>query len=147
MRQHRSYSPEQKAETVGRALVDGSKQVSRETGIPRRTIDYWVTSPAFAALRQRARDEIADQMWAGVQVALVEVIEGLKNPKAPLRDKAAALNVLYDKHALLTGSATARTEARDITGTLSDAELQAALHTAERLVAGVADEAPGSPEG
>jgi transposase-like protein len=146
---HRSYTSEQKAQAVGTALAVGSKRASHELGIPRRTIDYWINHPEFAELRQRAREDVADQMWAGVQIAIVEVVDALTNPKVPLRDKAQALDVLFKQHALLTGAATSRTEARDITGTLSDAELIAALREAERLTSegGAASAPADAPAG
>lgn len=144
MTQGSKYPEDIKATAVARTLVKGSKIASEETGVPRRTIAGWVKSPAFADLRQRARDEIAEEMWVGVQVAVKEVVDGLTNPRTPLRDKAQALGVLYDRYALLMGSATVRTETRDITGTLSDAELDAAIREAQLLVRG---EAVAAPEG
>ena len=132
----RTYPEATKAEAVGRAIAVGALRTSREMGIPRRTIDQWKASPAFAEMRLRARDDVAAELWAGVQIAVSEVIDGLQNPRSPLRDKAQALGILYDRYALLTGSATSRAENRDITGTLSDAELLAALHEADRLASG-----------
>jgi hypothetical protein len=65
------------------------------------------------------------------------------------RDLVMAAGMATDKAQLLNGGATARTEARDLTGTLSDAELIAAVREAERLATGVGTaEAPeGTPEG
>lgn len=144
-----TYPTKTRMETIGRALEVGTKQAARETGIARRTIEYWMASPEFAELKSKARDQVAEDMWAGVQVALREVLDGLTQPRTPLRDKAQALGILYDRYALLSGGATARTEARDITGTLSDAELIEAVREAERLIGlgGVAPEAEGTPEG
>lgn len=138
MTQRRRYTRSEKAEAVGMAVMAGAKATSERTGIPRRTIDYWANLPEFADLRTKTREDVADQMWAAIQMGVQEVAKGILGD-APLRDKATALGILYDKHALLTGSATARTESRDITGTLSDADLIAALHEAERLAAGEGD--------
>lgn len=128
----RRYSKPDKAKAVGLAMLKGVNAASEELGIPNTTLSYWMRHPEYEDLRTKSRDEVADQMWATIQIGVVEVARGIVGD-APLRDKVVALGVLYDKHALLTGAATARTESRDITGTLSDAELVAALHEAERL--------------
>jgi hypothetical protein len=118
------------------------------TGIPKTTIQYWVDSPEFDHLRTTARETVVETFWAAVQVGLDEVVKGFRS-EAPLKDKAVALATVYDRHALLTGGATARSESRDITGSLSDSELIAAVREAERITsAGGATEAPeGAPEG
>lgn len=144
----RRYSKPDKAKAVGLAMLKGVNAASEELGIPNTTLSYWMRHPEFDALRSKSRDEVAEQMWATIQIGVVEVAKGIVSD-APLRDKVVALGVLYDKHALLTGAATARTESRDITGTLSDAELVAALHTAERILreGGAADAVAGEAEG
>ena len=131
--EHRRYTQEQKAQAVGLAVITSDEAASEQLGIPRRTIGYWRNHPDFAELRQKTREDVAEQMWATIQIGVDEVAKGLQNPKAPLRDKATALGILYDKHALLTGSATSRSESRDLTGTMSDAELVAAVREAERI--------------
>lgn len=136
MAPRRTYTDEERAPIVGRAAVVGVTKASEESGVPKQTIDYWLNSPRFGPLRTSARESIADGFWIGVQVALQEVVDGLTNPRAPLRDKAQALKVLYDAHALMSGAATSRTEARDITGTISDAELAAAIREAESIATG-----------
>lgn len=101
-------------------------------GIPRTTLAYWMDDPQFVALRQKTRDQVAEEMWTAIQVGVHEVAKGLLG-EAPLRDKATAVGILYDKHALLTGGATGRTEARDITGSLSDNDLISAIREADRI--------------
>lgn len=130
---HRRYSEAEKAEAVAAATMHGAEAASEQLGIPRTTIIYWLDKPEFVALRQKTRDEVAERMWAAIQVGVDEIAKGLRDPDAPLRDKAMATGVLYDKHALLTGGATGRTESRDITGTISDGELAAAIREAERI--------------
>ena len=148
MAERRRYSKTQKAEAVGLAVMEGSKAAHERTGIPRQTIDYWLTSPEFGLLRQKSRDEVAEQMWAVIQMGVVEIAKGIRG-EAPLRDKVVAVGVLYDKHALLTGMATARTESRDLTGTLSDADIIDALREAERAATAerTAAPSPGEAEG
>ena len=130
MTERRHYSEEEKATAVGLAVIEGQQQASRAMGIPVTTINQWFHHPRYAQLRNEKRDLVAEMFWSAIQVGLAAVVEGLDG-KAPLRDKATALGILYDKYALLTGAATARTESRDLTGTLSDADLIAALRTAD----------------
>jgi|SRR5262245_8494242 len=148
MSTRRRYTARQKAEAAGIALVEGVTEAERQTGIPKQTIDYWTQLPEFGHLRTTAREAVADRFWAGIQIGLAEVVKGLKGD-APLKEKAQALGIMYDRHALLTGGATGRTEQRDITGTLSDAELAAALLEAESVLSGTGNtEAdPRPPEG
>jgi hypothetical protein len=142
----RRYTRREKAHAVGEALASSQEAASEKLGIPRRTIGYWMDQPEYADLRHKARDAVADELWTAIQVGIGEVAKGLKGD-APLRDKATAVGILYDKHALLTGMATARTENRDLTGTLSDADLDAAIAAAEAVVRGEAAPAPaGSAE-
>jgi hypothetical protein len=130
MSERRHYSEEQKAEALGIAVLEGQSSAARVTGIPVTTINQWFNHPRYVNLRNEKRDLVAEMFWSAIQVGLAAVVEGLDG-KAPLRDKATALGILYDKYALLTGAATARTESRDLTGTLSDADLIAALRTAD----------------
>ena len=124
------------------AIVNGVTEAERQTGIPKTTIDYWSHRPEFEQLRTKTRDEVGEQMWAAIQIGVREVLKGLEQD-APLRDKATAVGILYDKFALLTGSATSRTEARDITGTISDGELIAAVREAVEIAGAGGDPSPG----
>ena len=130
MTERRHYSEDEKMAAVGLAVVRGQQGASRATGIPVTTINQWFNHPRYVQLRNESRDAVAERFWVAIQVGLEAVVEGLDS-KAPLRDKSVALGILYDKYALLTGAATARTESRDLTGTLSDAELIAALRSAD----------------
>lgn len=130
MSERRSYTQEEKAAAVGLAVVRGQQRAARETGIPVTTINQWFNHPRYAQLRNEKTDRVAEMFWSAIQIGLAAVVEGLDS-NAPLRDKATALGILYDKYALLTGAATARTESRDLTGTLSDADLIAALRAAD----------------
>ena len=136
---------------VAAALNSSTKAAAESAGIPRRTVGYWLDDPEFASLRHETRDAVAESFWSAIQVGLREVANGLRDPDAPLRDKSVALGILYDKHALLTGGATNRSESRDITGTISDAEVAGAIRAAEAIAAGGAGRtAPPSedaPEG
>jgi hypothetical protein len=146
MAERRRYSKTQKAEAVGLALVHGVTETERRIGIPKETIQYWTERPEFAHLRTTARDAVADQFWVAIQVGLRAVVSGLDDPDVPLRDKQQALATLYDRHALLTGMATSRTESRDLTGTLSDADIIDALREAERAATAGRTAAPVAVE-
>ena len=146
----RSYTPEQKAKAVGLAVVHGVTETERRTGIPKETVQYWTQRPEFAQLRTTAREVVADQFWAAIQLGLRAVVDGLDNPDVPLRDKQQALATLYDRHALMTGAATSRTESRDLSGTFSDADLADTVRSyAERVASaiGTAPATAGAPEG
>jgi hypothetical protein len=144
----RRYTKAQKAEAVAAATISSTEAASESLGIPRTTIAYWLDQPEFVALRQKTRDQVAEAMWSAIQLGLDEVAKGLRG-EAPLRDKATALGILYDKHALLTGGATGRTESRDITGSLADADIIAAIREAEQATGAVrsAAEDPVPAEG
>src|SRR4051812_16715902 len=105
-----AYSEEQRARAVGTALVVGDERAGALLNIPRRTVSSWRRDPRFAHLREVAQDQLARSMWLGVVLALQATVEGLNDPKAPLRDKALTLGILADKALLLTGMATRRTE-------------------------------------
>lgn len=126
MSERRRYSARTKAKAVGIAVVDGVTDAERQTGIPKQTIDYWLRQDdRFGQLRTRAREEVAEDFWVGIQIGLDEVTKGLRDAGTPLRDKAAALHELGDRFALLTGAATSRTERRDLTDNLDDGEKEA----------------------
>ncbi len=126
---------------MAQATLSTVEAAAAATGIPRTTIDYWMDQPEFVELRNKTRDAVADEFWTAIQVGVKEVAKGLLGD-APLRDKATAVGILYDKHALLTGSATSRTEARDITGTISDGELVAAVREVVEIASGGGDPSP-----
>ena len=110
----RTYTKATKARASGIAIATGVSEAERQTGIPKTTIQRWVTSDECVQLRTRAREEFAAELYAGVQEGARHVIDGMRDPDAPLRDKAQAFGILYDRFALLSGEATSRSEHRDI---------------------------------
>ncbi len=135
----RTYTKSVKAKAVGLAIVKGTMKAAEELDIPAQTVSGWRHLPEYAdmvgELRTKSRDALADELWSVIQVGVREVAKGIVGD-APLRDKATALGILYDKHALLTGSATSRSESRDITGSLSDIDVVAAVREAHALATG-----------
>ena len=141
----RRYTAKQRAEAAGIAVVEGVTRASEDTGIPKQTIDYWLDKPEFGHLRTKSREEVAEQLWAAIQVGIKEVAKGIVGD-APLRDKSVALGILYDKHALMTGGATGRTENRELHD-LPDSVYVDAIRAAEAVLEGAASEAEGEPAG
>lgn len=139
-----------KAEAVGLSEVIGIRPAARQLNVAESTLRRWRADPDMAQLRAETKDEVAGDMWAGFQLGIRRIVELLPNEK-DLKAVAVATGVIYDKYALLTGGATARSEQRDITGTLSDAELHAAVLEADRLTRGgssrTEDEAAEAGEG
>jgi transposase-like protein len=127
----RRYSKSEKAHAVGLALVEGVTETERQTGIPKSTVFQWMHADEYEHLRTKTRDQVADEMWTAIQIGVREVVKGLAG-EAPLRDKSVALGILYDKHALLTGGATSRSETRSLED-ISDADLVNAIREAERI--------------
>lgn len=126
---------------MGIAAARGVTEAERQTGIPKQTIHEWTKSPEFGRLRTSAREDVIDQFWVALQLALEAVRDGLRDPETPLRDKQQALATLYDRHALMTGEATARSESRDITGTLSDVQLADTIRVIDGGRGGTQEEA------
>lgn len=111
---------DERAHAVGIAVVAGGAEASRQTGIPENTIYDWMGSPEFVELRERTKEIVSDEWWAGVQAYQRSIMEDLHS--ASLRDKVGAFAIMFEKLSLLRGEATARTESKDITHDLDDHE-------------------------
>lgn len=108
----RAYTEAERADAVGLALAMGTKQAAAKLGIPRRTLSSWVQRPTaeVQAAISRSRDDVAARLWEAVTTGTEAVLAGLRDPKGRLGDKANALRIVVEAHALITGGATARTE-------------------------------------
>lgn len=144
MAARRRYTAKEKVEAVAAASMTSTEQAAESLDIPRRTLGYWMEHPEFAELRQKTRPDVADMFWAAVQIGVDQVAIGLLDPKAPLRDKATAVGILYDKFALLTGQATSRSESRTLTEDMNDDERQRLRDWIDSLPAAARD-AEGAP--
>ncbi len=120
----RRYTKVDRAKALGIAIVKGQAAAADETGIPLSTLNQWWLDPKYGYLRNTTREDIIEQFRLAMQVGIEEVRKGLESD-APLRDKAVAASMLAEKYALFRGEATTRTETRDITGSLSDEDLEA----------------------
>jgi hypothetical protein len=132
MAPHRRYTAKEKARAVGIAVMTSTEVASEELGIPRRTVGYWMDKPEFAGLRLKTRDQVADEFWSTIQVGLHRIADLIPLTE-DLQKVSVATGILYDKHALLTGGATGRTESRDLTGSLADGDLISAVREAEQI--------------
>ena len=147
MKPGQQYTDPVRVHAVAKAELVGSERAGKELGIPGRTIRGWMSDPALAALRQKTRDEISEDIRVAEALAWDLIIARLRGGDIASRDLVILAGVATDKAQLLTGAATARNENRDITGTLTDAELRDTIREAERLVARASPEAAGAPEG
>lgn len=117
---HRRYTRRQKATAVMAATLTSSVEASETTGIPRKTIAYWLDDPEFAALRQKTRTEMAEGFTVLAQLAQARLRELL--PVMEPRDLVILLGVSTDKGQLLSGQATDRTEHRELLNDFDDHE-------------------------
>ena len=118
------------------ADLTSTEAAAEAAGIPRRTLGYWMDQPEFAELRQNAREKMAEEALTVARLAWGKLAERIRSGEIETRDLVLATGMATDKTQLLNGGATARTESRDITGTISDTELAAAIRAAEALIAG-----------
>ena len=135
MATRRRYTAKQRAAAVGIAALSNVEVAAESTGIPRTTIDYWMDKPEFVELRSKTRDQVADEFWSTIQIGLKRVAQLIPTTD-DLQKVSIATGILYDKHALLTGGATGRTESRDLTGSLADGDLITAVREAEQIASG-----------
>lgn len=77
----------------------------------------------MAQLRAEKKEEVVGDVWAAFQMGVQRIAE-LLPVTTDLAKVAVATGVVYDKLALMTGEATARSESRALTEGLSDHERQ-----------------------
>lgn len=117
--------------------------------MPRTTLVHWMNDPEMVELRHNAREKLAEEVIVVARLAWTKLAGRIRDGDIETRDLVMATGMATDKMQLLNGAATARTESRDITGTISDAELANAIREAESLVAAGrgAEAPPDAPEG
>ena len=119
----RRYSRKSKVAAVIAAEFTTVEAAAEAAGIPRTTVQYWFDAPEFVTLRQKTREDLAEESMSMAHLVLSEIKRRI-NEYEP-RDLSVLLGILVDKGQLLTGHATGRIETRDITDTLDDAEREA----------------------
>lgn len=145
----RHYTKQEKIAAVVTAELSSNVAAERATGIPEASIRRWRDDPELAKYIDKTREDLAE----GTSMLAHRVLERISATLDQFepRDLTILFGVMVDKAQLLSGAATARTESRDITGTLSDADLIGAIREAEAItraaIAGTPDEAPGAAEG
>lgn len=130
MSEHRRYTKRQKVTAVIAAEMSSVAAAAEQTGIPERTIGYWLDKPEFAELRTKTREDLA----AGFHVIAHQAQERLQAliPTMEPRDLTILLGIATDKGQLLSGAATERTEVRDIASELDDHERRALRDAIDR---------------
>jgi hypothetical protein len=113
---------ETRANAVAYAEVRGVTEAAKKFGVAPRNIRRWKDNPELAELVLSAREGLLDAMRAAIWVGMEEIHAGLVDPAEPLKDKANAVFGLMDRHQLMSGEATARTETRSLASGLDDHE-------------------------
>ena len=137
----RRYSRKTKMATVIAAEMTSLTAASEASGIPLTTAKYWYDSPEFAELRTKTREDLAEESMSMAHLVLSEIKRRIGEYEA--RDLSVLYGILTDKGQLLSGHATSRTETRDLTDTLDDAEREALRNAIdEYLKVGVGEPEP-----
>ena len=130
-RQQRRYTKRTKLAAVMAAEMGGVVQAQDQMGIPESTIRYWMDDPELASIRAKTREDLADEIKMVAHLAWQRVTNALRSGEMEPRDAIFAAEKATSLQILMTGGATARTELRDISGTLSDADVIDAIRAAE----------------
>lgn len=107
-----------KAKAVGLAAVVGQSEAARQLGVPLQSVNRWWQDPAFGIYREAKSEDIAEAYRIGVFAGLSRMLE-LIPIETDLGKLNAATGTAFDKYMLVTGQATARTEHRDLDGTVA----------------------------
>lgn len=148
---HRRYTKRQKLATVMAAEMTSLTETAETTGIPKSTIKHWLDDPEMAQLRTKTREDMADDLKVVSHLAWNFVARSLREGTMEPRDAIFAAEKATNLQILMTGGATSRTETRDISSSLSDADVIEAIRAAEDYAraggAGASEEAAGEAEG
>jgi transposase-like protein len=143
MAERRRYTKRTKLAAVMAAEMSGLTEASESLGIPKSTIKYWTDDPYFAQFRTKTREDLADEVKTVAHLAWQSVATSLRNGTMEPRDAIFAAEKASSLQILMSGGATARTETRDISGTLDDADVRDAIRAAtDYLGAGANRAAP-----
>jgi hypothetical protein len=99
----------ERTKAVSLAVVHGVAEAARQTGIPESTVHQWYHLPEFAELRDRNKEEVTAEWWAGVQKAFRRSVVLLDSTDDPVK-AATAGAIMFDKMALSRGEVTSRSE-------------------------------------
>lgn len=141
----RHYTKRERITTVIAAELSSNLAAERATGIPESSIRRWRDDPELAKYIDKTRDELAEGTQLLAHRALEQISATLS--KFEPRDLVMLFGVMVDKTQLLSGGATARTESRDLTGTLADSDVRDIIREAEDLLAASDGRTPAPTEG
>jgi hypothetical protein len=119
IRGHRRYTKRQKLSAVMAADMVGVVAASEQAGVPESTIRYWADRPEFAEYRAKAREDLEAEVGVVAHLAWQRVAEALRAGTLEPRDALFAADKATTLYQLVAGHATARTETRDITDTMT----------------------------
>ena len=131
MAERRTYTKRQKVSAVIAAEIVGAAEAAKSAGVPRSTVEYWIDSPAFAALRKKTREDMAEEMKVLVHLVMQKITARIDEFEP--RDLSILFGIATDKSQLIGGQATARTESVSVTDGMDD-------HEREQLRAVLRDE-------
>ncbi len=140
IRGHRRYNRRQKATVVIAAEMSTAAAAAEASGIPESTVRYWLDSPAFAELRTKTREDMAEESAVLAHKALEAINRRL--PEFEPRDLTILFGVLVEKTQLLSGEATTRSEHRELTETMDDGEREKLSAAIDEWLAAHADPEP-----
>ncbi len=127
--ERKRYTKRQKISAVVAAELTSNLAVQDATGISEANIRRWRDDPEMAKYVDKTRDELSEGAQMLAHRALEQIVSKL--PDFEPRDLVTLFGVMVDKAQLLSGAATSRTELRDISGSLTDADVLEALRAAE----------------
>ncbi len=122
-----------KLAAVMAAEMTSLTEASESTGIPKSTLAGWMNDPEIAQIRTKTREDLADEIKVVAHLAWQHVGNALRAGTMEPRDAIFAAEKATSLQILMTGGATARSEVRDISGTLSDIEVIDAIRVAEQI--------------
>jgi transposase-like protein len=110
MPQRRRYTKPQKLAAVMAAEMGGVTEAGRQTGIPKETIQYWLTRPEFAQFRTKAREDMAEEIKVVAHLAWQRTAEALRDGSMEPRDVLFAAEKATNLQLLMSGEVTSRAE-------------------------------------
>jgi hypothetical protein len=128
---HRRYTKRTKLAAVIAADLTSLTEASESSGVPKSTLKHWLDDPEMARIRTKTREDLADEVKVVSHLAWQRVAQALRTGEMEPRDAIFAAEKATSLQILMSGGATARTELRDITGSLDDADVLEAIRAAE----------------
>lgn len=144
MAERRRYTKRQKVVAISAAMASSVTAASEQLGIPATTIDYWMDRPEFVKLREKTREDLAQEMTTLAHLFATKLSQRVDELEP--RDLVVALGIVTDKAQLLSGQATTRNENRTLTDGLNDHEKRQLRDGLDRLLGESATASPGADQ-